>query len=81
MLRLIHLIVTVTPLSHGGRKMATFRKRNGLWQVQVRRRKIGSTSKSFHRKADALAWAKVQEALIQTGEWKKRDPENITVRH
>jgi len=40
----------VTPPSHGGHKMASFRKRNGLWQVQVRNRKIGSVSKSFHKK-------------------------------
>ncbi|MBU26043.1 MAG: hypothetical protein CMD99_08435 [Gammaproteobacteria bacterium] len=29
--------------------MATFRKRNNLWQAQVRSRKYGATSKSFHR--------------------------------
>ena len=53
--------------------MASIRKRNELWQVQVRNRKIGSTSKSFHKKADAIAWAKVQEAMMQTGEWKPKD--------
>jgi len=60
--------------------MASIRKRNGLWQAQVRSRKIGSTSKSFHKKADATAWAKIQEALMQTGRWKKRDQSNITIR-
>ena len=49
--------------------MASIRKRNGLWQAQVRSRKFGSTSKSFHKKSDAVAWAKVQEAKMQTGEW------------
>ena len=39
--------------------MASIRKRNGLWQAQVRSRKLGSTSKSFHKKSDAVAWAKV----------------------
>ena len=53
--------------------MASIRKRNGLWQAQVRSRKLGSISKSFHRKADAVAWAKVQEAMMQTGEWKPKD--------
>ena len=53
--------------------MASIRKRNGLWQAQVRSRKFGSTSKSFHKKADAIAWAKVQEAMMQTGEWKPKD--------
>ena len=44
--------------------MASIRKRNGLWQVQVRSRNVGSISKSFHYKADAIAWAKVQEAMM-----------------
>ena len=38
--------------------MASFRKRNGLWQVQVRSIHAGATSKSFHRKSDAERWAK-----------------------
>ena len=59
--------------------MASIRKRNELWQVQVRNRKIGSTSKSFHKKADAIAWAKVQEAMMQTGEWKPKDKSYSTL--
>ena len=59
--------------------MASIRKRNGLWQVQVRSRKLGSTSKSFHKKADAIAWAKVQEAMMQTGEWKPKDNRYSTI--
>lgn len=51
--------------------MATFRKRNNLWQVQVRSRKHGSISQSFHRKADAQKWALEQEALMQSGQWSK----------
>ena len=51
--------------------MATFRKRNNLWQVQVRSRKYGSISQSFHRKTDAQKWALEQEALIQSGQWSK----------
>jgi hypothetical protein len=46
--------------------VASIRKRNGLWQAQVRSRKFGSTSKSFHKKSDAVAWAKVQEAKTRT---------------
>ena len=53
--------------------MASIRKRNCLWQAQVRSRKLGSTSKSFHKKSDAVAWAKVQEAAMQTGVWKPKD--------
>ena len=51
--------------------MATFRKRNNLWQTQVRSRKHGSISKSFHLKSDAQAWAREQESLMQTGQWSK----------
>ncbi len=59
--------------------MASIRKRNGLWQVQVRSRKLGSTSKSFHNKSDAVAWAKVQEAAMQTGKWKPKDKRYSTI--
>ena len=59
--------------------MASIRKRNGLWQAQVRSRKLGSTSKSFHKRTDAIAWAKVQEALMQTGEWKPRGRQYSTL--
>ena len=59
--------------------MASIRKRNRLWQVQVRSRKIGSASKSFHKKADAVAWARIQEAMMQTGNWVKRDQIKLTV--
>ena len=59
--------------------MASFRKRNSLWQAQVRSRKLGGTSKSFHKKADAIAWAKVQEAMMQTGEWKPKDERYSTI--
>ena len=59
--------------------MASIRKRNGLWQAQVRSRKLGSTSKSFHKKSDAVAWAKVQEAAMQTGEWKSKDKRYSTI--
>lgn len=60
--------------------MASVRKRNGLWQVQVRSRKHGSTSKSFHKKSDAIAWANCQETLMQNGRWKKRDRHDTTLR-
>jgi integrase len=59
--------------------VASIRKRNGLWQAQVRSRKVGSTSKSFHKKSDAVAWAKVQEVMMQTGEWKPKDKRYSTI--
>ena len=49
--------------------MASFRKRNNLWQAQVRSKYIGSISKSFHSKLDAQKWAKEQEVLMQCGQW------------
>jgi integrase len=59
--------------------VASIRKRNGLWQAQVRNRKLGSTSKSFHKKTDAIAWAKIQEAMMQTGEWKPKEQQFSTL--
>jgi len=59
--------------------VASIRKRNSLWQAQVRSRKLGSTSKSFHKKSDAVVWAKVQEAMMQTGEWKPKDKRYSTI--
>ena len=59
--------------------MATFRKRNGLWQVQVRSIHAGSTSKSFYKKSDAERWAKTQEALMQTGDWGKTKPSSYSL--
>lgn len=59
--------------------MASIRKRNGLWQAQVRSRKLGSTSKSFQKKGDAVAWARVQEVMMQTGDWKPKDKRYSTM--
>jgi integrase len=51
--------------------MASIRKKNNRWQVQVRSRTYGSISKTFHKKADAEKWGVMQEALMQSGQWKK----------
>jgi integrase len=59
--------------------MATFRKRNNRWQVQVRSRQHGSISKSFLKKADAQVWAAEQERLMQIGEWHKDHQPNATI--
>ena len=59
--------------------MASIRKRNDLWQVQVRSRHAGSTSKSFHRKTDAERWAIAQEALMQSGHWQEKTPSQYTI--
>lgn len=41
--------------------MASIRKRNGKFQVQVRRKGLAPITKSFSRKADAQEWARVME--------------------
>ena len=51
--------------------MASIRKRNNRWQVQVRSCIYGSISKSFHRKSYAQKWAIEQEALMQSGQWSR----------
>ena len=58
--------------------MASYRKRNNLWQAQVRIKDQGSISKSFHSRKDAQIWATEQEALMLSGKWKKKD--NSTLR-
>lgn len=41
--------------------MATIRKINNKWQVQIRRKGFKPTSKSFLKKSDALEWARMKE--------------------
>ncbi len=47
--------------------MAAFRKRNGRWQTQVRIKGNKPVSKTFTRKADARAWARIVESEIERG--------------
>ena len=47
--------------------MASFRKRNGKWQAQVRRSGLGNISRSFILKSDAQAWARSAEAELESG--------------
>jgi integrase len=48
--------------------MATLRKRNGKWQVQVRRQGHDPVSKSFINRKDAEAWARDVERRFDQGE-------------
>ena len=59
--------------------MASFRKRNNLWQAQVRSKYVGSISKSFHSKSDAQKWAKKQEVLMQSGQWSRFKEHSLTL--
>ena len=52
-----HNVVTQGQIS----AMASIRKRNGRWQVQVRRRGCSGLAKSFTLRADALEWARETE--------------------
>jgi integrase len=48
--------------------MASIRKRNGKWQVQIRKQGQRSISKSFLIRENALAWARSQEIAFDRGE-------------
>ncbi|RUX49473.1 site-specific integrase [Mesorhizobium sp. M4A.F.Ca.ET.050.02.1.1] len=48
--------------------MASIRKRNGKWNVQVRRRGHEASSKSFLAKSDALEWAREIERQLDRQE-------------
>ncbi|QGG89026.1 tyrosine-type recombinase/integrase [Agrobacterium sp. MA01] len=48
--------------------MATLRKRNGKWQVQVRRQGHSPVSKSFINRKDAEAWARDVERRLDQSE-------------
>lgn len=61
--------------------MATIRKRGELqWQAIVKRKGVGSTSKTFFTKKDAEDWAKITEAEMIRGHYIKRnDAEKTTL--
>jgi hypothetical protein len=46
--------------------MASFRKRNGKWHVQIRKSGCPQITKSFIQKKDAQLWAKKLELQIET---------------
>jgi len=45
--------------------MATYRKRNGKWNVQVRKSNLQTVSKTFTLKADAIKWATDTEVQLE----------------
>jgi hypothetical protein len=46
--------------------MATFTKRGDKYFVQIRRKGMATTCRSFHYKADAEEWARHMEAKADT---------------
>lgn len=59
--------------------MATFRKRNKKWQAIVRHKDIGTTTRSFISKANALRWVKEQEEKLETGVYGRLEPSRVTL--
>ena len=59
--------------------MATFRKRNGKWQVIVRHKSIGTASRSFIVKTQAIKWALEQEERIERGVFGCIEPSEIAL--
>lgn len=61
--------------------MSTLRKRNGKWQVQVRRTGCPHTSKSFNSKTDAAEWARLMEVRADSRELNRgfRALESVTL--
>jgi integrase len=62
--------------------MATFRKRGDLqWQAIIKRKGIGSTSKTFLTRKDAEAWARITESEMMRGVYIRRDEAEKTTLH
>jgi integrase len=59
--------------------VATFRKRNGKWQAIVRKRNIGTVSRSFIKKTQAIKWALEQEERIERGVFGSIEPSEVTL--
>ena len=56
-------------------KMATIRKHRSKWQAIVRRKGVGSKSKTFNIKRDAQRWAREQELKLDNGTFGKLMPD------
>ena len=59
--------------------MATFRKRNGKWQVIVRHKSIGTVSRSFTAKTQAIKWGLEQEERIERGIFGCIEPSEVAL--
>ena len=62
--------------------MATLVKRDsGRWQAKVRRKGLPPISKTFSTKAEALAWARMEESSQDHGTWRDRSSAESTTLH
>ena len=59
--------------------MASFRKRNGKWQAIVRHKDIGTTSRSFTSKRDAINWSREQERQLENDNFGTQEPTSVTL--
>jgi integrase len=59
--------------------VATFRKRNGKWQVIVRHKSIGTVSRSFIAKTQAIKWGLEQEERIERGIFGCIEPSEVAL--
>ena len=61
--------------------MATIRRRGDSWQAQVRRHGYSPRTRTFRKRADALAWARKTEIEIETGDLRpdQRCKSNLTL--
>jgi integrase len=55
--------------------MATFRSRNGKWQVQIRLKGSQPVARTFNNKSDARRWARHLEAEMQSGDFQSPSKE------
>lgn len=58
--------------------MATITERGDKWQAKIRRDGYPSKSKTFSKKTDADAWARVQESEMDRGVWRDRTSADST---
>ena len=57
--------------------MATYRKRNSKWQAIIRHKNIGTVTRSFKSKSQAIKWVHEQENIIEAGHYGLLKPDSV----
>jgi|TARA_R100001440_G_scaffold68779_1_gene90409 integrase len=57
--------------------MASYRKRNGKWYVEIKRKGLGNVYKTFINKEDAASWAKDTERQLEQGTYQTVHQGNV----